>query len=297
MNGIINLLKPPGMSSAQAVSFVKRLVRDKVGHAGTLDPEAAGVLPLMVGRATKLFDYITEDHKVYLTEIAFGCATDTEDAQGTVTEQSSHIPEREAIKAALQGLKGTVMQRPPMYSALKRGGERLYDLARRGIEMDIGARPIELENVRYLYQVSENSHMLRVSCGKGTYIRSLCRDIGEMLGSKAHMRFLLREQVGAFSIEQAATPDEIAAFMEQDPLCPPCLLSPDLFLQHIARIDIPERYEKQVMNGVPIPADGYEVCENVPLRAYMNGLFLGIAERTQNHMKMKTFYQLNMPSA
>ncbi len=299
MNGIINLLKPPGMSSAQAVSFIKRMTGAKVGHAGTLDPEAAGVLPLMVGRATKLFDYITEDHKVYLAEIAFGCATDTEDAQGAVTAESAHIPSIQEVKDVLASFCGTVMQRPPIYSALKRDGERLYALARKGIETAVEERPVTIERIDYVAAPSKTSHFIRVHCGKGTYIRSLCRDIGEKAGSRAHMRFLLREKVGAFDISDALAPAEVAALVSAAPEAPACVHSPDRYLQHMPGIVIPVAFEKQAMNGVPVKigerAEAPE--ENVPLRAYLNGAFLGVAEIKEGMLSMKTLYALSSASA
>lgn len=299
MNGIINLLKPPGMSSAQAVSFVKRMTGAKVGHAGTLDPEAAGVLPLMVGRATKLFDYITEDHKVYLAEIAFGCATDTEDAQGVVTAESAHIPSVQQVKDVLASFYGTVMQRPPIYSALKRDGERLYALARKGIETETEERPVSIERIDYVAASSNTSHFIRVHCGKGTYIRSLCRDIGEKTGSRAHMRFLLREQVGGFAIADAFAPEEIAALVSDTPEAPACMHSPDRYLQHMPGIVIPGAFEKQVMNGVPIKAGDWAETktENLALRAYMNDTFLGVAEIKEGMLSMKTLYALSLTSA
>ena len=132
MDGYINVLKPPGMSSGAVVAIVKRAAREKAGHAGTLDPEAAGVLPVMVGRATRLFDFLVEKQKTYLAEIAFGAATDTQDAQGTVIETGGSIPGFAAVQAVLPQFTGTVMQRPPIYSALKQGGQPLYRLARKG---------------------------------------------------------------------------------------------------------------------------------------------------------------------
>lgn len=299
MNGLINLLKPPGMSSAQAVSFVKRTLGCKVGHAGTLDPEAAGVLPLMIGRATKLFDYITEDHKVYLAEIAFGYATDTEDAQGNIVGESSHLPDEGEIRRALADFAGAVMQRPPAFSALKQGGERLYALARRGNEVELSARPVFIEKIEYLGRSDQAGCYIRVHCGKGTYIRSLCRDIGERVGSKAHMRFLLRERVGAFVIGSAVTPEEVAEQAGNGLHQPECLLSPDLFLQHLSAVYIPVSLAKKVMNGVPVACLHIDrgLPENVPLRTYIDDVFIGIAERKGDMLSMRTLYALNVPSA
>ena len=146
MEGFINVLKPPGMSSGAAVAMVKRLTRMKVGHCGTLDPEACGILPIMVGRATRLFDFMVEKEKTYLAEVAFGYATDTQDAQGVAIAAGEKYPALEAVKLAAQKLTGDIMQKPPIYSALKRDGEPLYKLALKGKLPEIEARPIHLRN-------------------------------------------------------------------------------------------------------------------------------------------------------
>ena len=166
MDGYINVLKPPGMSSGAVVAIVKRAAREKAGHAGTLDPEAAGVLPVMVGRATRLFDFLVEKQKTYLAEIAFGAATDTQDAQGTVIETGGSIPGFSAVQAVLPQFTGTVMQRPPIYSALKQGGQPLYKLARKGQTADIPARPIEIMRIDALTRTPRNGCLLRVACGR-----------------------------------------------------------------------------------------------------------------------------------
>ena len=142
MNGFINVLKPPGMSSAAVVSFVKRMANEKhVGHAGTLDPEAAGVLPVMIGRATRLFDYLVDKEKSYVAECAFGASTDTQDAQGTVLETGTAYPTMDAVRKACLQLTGDIFQTPSMYSAIKVGGKPLYARARRGETVDVRSAP------------------------------------------------------------------------------------------------------------------------------------------------------------
>ena len=279
MDGYINVLKPPGMSSGAVVAIVKRAAREKVGHAGTLDPEAAGVLPVMVGRATRLFDFLVEKQKTYLAEIAFGAATDTQDAQGTVIETGESIPDFAAVQAVLPQFTGTVMQRPPIYSALKQGGQPLYKLARKGQKADIPARPIEIMRIDALAQTPRNGCLLRVTCGRGTYIRTLCHDIGQALGCPAHMRFLLREQTGAFDLSTAVTIEQIKAAGAEGTLGQ-YLIAPDAPLQHLARYDVPERYAKLCMNGVRLRADEWP-C-HVPCggytRLYVQGRFTGISQ-------------------
>ena len=279
MDGYINVLKPPGMSSGAVVAIVKRAAREKVGHAGTLDPEAAGVLPVMVGRATRLFDFLVEKQKTYLAEIAFGSATDTQDAQGTVLETGESIPDFAAVQAVLPQFIGTVMQQPPIYSALKQGGQPLYKLARKGQTADIPARPIEIMQIDALTQTPRNGCLLRVVCGRGTYIRTLCHDIGQALGCPAHMRFLLREQTGAFDLSTAVTIEQIKAAGAEGTLGQ-YLIPSDAPLQHLACYDVPERYARLCSNGVRLRAD--EWPRHVPCggytRLYVQGRFTGISQ-------------------
>ena len=279
MDGYINVLKPPGMSSGAVVAIVKRAAREKVGHAGTLDPEAAGVLPVMVGRATRLFDFLVEKQKTYLAEIAFGSATDTQDAQGTVLETGESIPDFAAVQAVLPRFTGTVMQQPPIYSALKQGGQPLYKLARKGQTADIPARPIEIMQIDALTQTPRNGCLLRVVCGRGTYIRTLCHDIGQALGCPAHMRFLLREQTGAFDLSTAVTIEQIKAAGAEGTLGQ-YLIPSDAPLQHLARYDVPDRYARLCSNGVRLRADEWP-C-HVPCggytRLYVQGRFTGISQ-------------------
>ena len=279
MDGYINVLKPPGMSSGAVVAIVKRASREKVGHAGTLDPEAAGVLPVMVGRATRLFDFLVEKQKTYLAEIAFGSATDTQDAQGTVIETGESIPDFAAVQAVLPQFIGTVMQRPPIYSALKQGGQPLYKLARKGQTSDIPARPIEIMRIDALTPTPRSGCLLRVVCGRGTYIRTLCHDIGQTLGCPAHMRFLLREQTGAFDLSTAVTIEQIKAAGAEGTLGQ-YLIAPDAPLQHLARYDVPERYAKLCSNGVRLRADEWpcHVSAGGYTRLYVHDRFTGISQ-------------------
>ncbi|NLA53933.1 MAG: tRNA pseudouridine(55) synthase TruB, partial [Clostridiales bacterium] len=225
MNGIINLLKPPCLSSAQAVSFIKRLTKEKIGHAGTLDPEACGVLPLMIGKATRLFDYIVEKQKVYVAELAFGVSTDTQDATGKVIAQSEQYPSKESLLEALELFTGNIFQCPPSFSAIKQGGKPLYKLAREGQMVQTKPRPIEVQKIELLDETSGHGFLLRVYCGKGTYIRTLCHDLGTQLGCPAHMRMLIRAQTGAFHINQAITMEEFEWAIEQKKKAGPWLVS------------------------------------------------------------------------
>lgn len=276
MNGFINLLKPPGMSSGAAVAIVKRLTKERVGHAGTLDPEAAGVLPIMVGRATRLLDCFPDHSKSYVAEIAFAGATDTQDAQGTIIEAKTRVPEREEILAVLPRFRGTIMQRPPAYSALKKDGVPLYALARQGKAVETQARETVINRLELGDRTGEDGYMLSIDCGSGTYIRTLCHDIGQVLGAPSHMRFLLRTRHGAFRIEDAVTIEEI---MEAENL-EKYLLPLDFPLGALPALQLPERYWKLGRNGGKLPAAlRPELDEKERCRVYAKEELLGVAHR------------------
>ena len=282
MNGFINLLKPPGMSSGAAVAVVKRLTGEKVGHAGTLDPEAAGVLPIMVGRAARLLDYFPDKSKSYIAEIAFAGATDTQDAQGTVIEAAKRVPGRDEILSVLTKFRGDILQRPPAYSALKRDGVPLYELARKGVAVETKARPTVIRALELEEQTSPDGYMLHVDCGSGTYIRTLCHDIGQALDAPAHMRFLLRTRHGAFAIENAVTIEEVIAAGERKEI-ESLLLPMDFPLEALPRLDVPERFWKLARNGGKLPAELMpQAQENQPIRVYAEDALLGVAHKEQS---------------
>ena len=276
MNGFINLLKPPGMSSGAAVAIVKRLTGERVGHAGTLDPEASGVLPIMVGRATRLLDCFPDHSKSYVAEIAFAGATDTQDAQGTIIEAKTRVPEQEEIIAVLPQFRGTILQRPPAYSALKKDGVPLYALARQGKAVETQARETVISLLELGERTGEDGSMLSIDCGSGTYIRTLCHDIGQALHAPAHMRFLLRTRHGAFSIENAVTVEEI---MEAENL-EKYLLPLDFPLGALPALQLPESYWKLGRNGGKLPAALMpELNEKERCRVYAEEEILGVAHK------------------
>lgn len=278
MNGFLNLLKPPGMSSGAAVAVIKRLTGERVGHAGTLDPEAAGVLPVMVGRATRLLDHFTDKSKSYVAEISFSGATDTQDAQGVIRTPGVRVPGREEIEAALAGFRGIILQRPPAYSALKKNGVPLYALARKGQEVETEARETEIRSLTLGEKTGADGYMLHVDCGGGTYIRTLCHDIGAALGAPAHMRFLLRTRAGAFSIEDAVTLEEAIAAAEQGRLAS-LLLPMDTPIRTLPRLDLPEAYWKIGRNGGKLPAELITLRQQEKCRVYAEGELLGVGHR------------------
>ena len=274
MDGFLNVLKPPGLSSGTVVAIVKRVTGEKVGHAGTLDPEACGILPVMVGKATRLFDFMVEKQKTYLAEIAFGSATDTQDAQGKVIEKGTDTPTLEAVRAVLPRFTGDILQTPPMFSALKMGGETLYKLALKGRTAEIPARPIHVDRIELLSETPRHGMLLRVVCGRGTYIRTLCNDIGQALGCPAHMRFLLREQTGAFTLDTAVTIEELKAGDTGKYLLPL-----DTPLRHLARYDVPARLHKLCLNGVRLRPDEWpgDAPEGAFVRLYIDDRLIGIS--------------------
>jgi len=210
MTGFFNVYKEAGYTSHDVVAIIRKLTRGKVGHTGTLDPQAEGVLPICLGRATKLADMVMGQDKSYIAEVVLGTVTDTGDMTGQVLKQSSVVFDKEAISRAVKSFRGVQMQVPPMYSAVKIGGEKLYELARKGQIIERKPREINIESIKILsFAPDKNSFSIDVTCSKGTYIRSLCMDIGESLGTGATMGSLLRTRSGGFSLNTALKLDEI----------------------------------------------------------------------------------------
>jgi len=210
--GILNVNKPKGWTSHDVVARVRRLAGQKrVGHAGTLDPMAEGVLPILLGRATRLADYIQLGRKTYIATVKLGVATDTDDAEGIVIAESP-VPglSVSSIEAVLAQFRGEISQTPPQYSALKVGGKRAYAVARRGGEVTLAPRPITIDDLR-LSSWSKTELSLEVRCSKGTYIRALARDIAIALGTLGHLTTLIRTKVGPFELGDALSPDELAS--------------------------------------------------------------------------------------
>lgn len=211
LKGILNLDKPAGISSARAVSQVKRLLprKTKIGHAGTLDPFATGVLLLLIGKATRLCERLMDEPKAYDAELKLGATTVTDDPESP--EQPTVdpvIPDADRVREVIGGWVGTVMQAPPTYSAMKIGGRRAYDLARRGETVKLAPRPVRIDQIE-MVEYAWPRLRIQVRCGRGTYIRSLARDIGEELGTGAYLTRLRRTAVGRFIVDEAVTLDQV----------------------------------------------------------------------------------------
>lgn len=220
MDGILCIDKPEEMTSFLCVAIIRRLLGvKKVGHAGTLDPNATGVLPLLIGRATKTLDRLPVHDKSYTATLRFGAVSDTLDVWGTVTETGKPIPTLAEIEAALPRFRGDILQVPPMTSALKKDGVRLYDLARQGIEIERQARPVTIYSLDLLdYNEKEGLLTLHCACSKGTYIRSLCDDLGRVLGCGAVMTALRRTEAAGYPLSACITIDEAKALAEEGTL-------------------------------------------------------------------------------
>ena len=291
--GFLNILKPPGMTSAAVVGRVRRLLGgEKVGHAGTLDPEAAGVLPLMIGKAARLFDYMQDKQKAYITEVAFGTAIDTQDAQGVATESGSAYPDEAVLRAALPAFEGDGSQVPPMYSALKRDGMRLYDLARQGRAVALEPRPTKVHALSLLQMTDRHGALLSLHCSKGFYVRTLCHDLGCALGCPAHMRFLLRTESGAFTLDTARTLADVAAAAEAGSVLT-LLIPMDVPLRHLPMADVPVRLETPFVNGVPLRVDASQAFtalpKGLPARLYLRGTLVAIGERSEDTVRIRTW--------
>jgi len=250
IEGIVTVLKPPAMSSSDIVVDVRKIYGTKrVGHLGTLDPEAAGVLPVCVGRAVRLFDYLVDKQKTYLAEIVFGTATDTQDAQGTVTETSGETVTEEMLDAILPRFSGTIVQRPPMYSALKFNGKKLYDLALSGAEIPDKSREVTIYSLKRTETLGPNRFLLEVCCSRGTYIRTLASDIGTALSVPAHMAFLLRTASGAFTLDDAFTIAELQQRKEEGCLSE-TLMSCEKASAFLPRLDLRSDRRRPTVNGL-----------------------------------------------
>ena len=273
MDGVVNFLKPPGMTSSDAVFDLRKLYGERrAGHLGTLDPAAAGVLPVCFGRATRLFDLLVDKDKEYVFEAAFGTKTDTQDAYGVVTARNDKHVKQSELEAVLPSFLGGQMQNASIYSALKVGGKKMYELARAGQAVEPKSREIEITALDLLAETEENHFLLRAVCSRGTYIRSLAESIAERLGTVAYVPFLLRARSGPFVIDGAYTLAELEAAKAEGTLAATLVsceaataFLPELVLENDRALPTKNGLET---NGLDVPEGFY--------RAYAAGEFLGI---------------------
>lgn len=276
MNGLILLDKPEGFTSFKAAAVLRRIYGTKrVGHTGTLDPMATGVLPILIGRATRLCSYVLEADKRYTAGVRLGVTTDTLDITGEVLSQCEPNVSDEKLTDALQFFTKTYDQIPPMFSAIKKDGVRLYDLARQGKEIEREPRTVTIHGIE-LRSRNGNDFVIDVHCSKGTYIRSLADDIGRLLGCGATLISLRRTDAAGFSISDCKTVEEI----EADP--DGCLLPADRAVQGFRNLNISEAQAKRFMNGAALSVDRIrfyaDANENELFKTYVDGRFLGLSE-------------------
>lgn len=256
LSGWLVLDKPEGISSAHLVGKVKHALRratgqkPKIGHTGTLDPFASGVLPLALGEATKLCQFLIDDYKGYQFDIAWGHFTNTGDNTGEVTLSSDNIPDIDAIKNILPEFTGDIMQVPHKFSAIKVDGKRAYDLARNGEEFELKARPLHIETLEIISH-RDNVTRLYVECSKGTYVRVLAEDIARRLNSSAHVSYLRRTAVGLFDLSQAIGLDN------EDEIFYKAVLAPEIALDGIPALNISEAEQGKIRHGQSLFRAGY----------------------------------------
>ena len=255
-NGIIIIDKPQGWTSHDVVAKCRRLLGERrIGHAGTLDPMATGVLPVFVGRATRAVEYAAEAGKEYVAGLRLGLSTDTQDITGTVLSTSDTVISRDALEAALAPFRGDILQVPPMYSALKKNGKPLYELARKGQEVERQPRPVTISALEVVERTGENRFTLRVACSKGTYIRTLCHDIGQALGCGGVMCSLRRTQAAGFTLEQAVTVDALAQAAEEG-RAEALLMPVDSYFTQYPALTIQPAQDRLCRNGNPFSCKG-----------------------------------------
>jgi tRNA pseudouridine55 synthase len=276
VNGILNVNKPPACSSFSIVAAIRHTTGEKrVGHAGTLDPAATGVLPVCLGKATRVVEYLHDHPKEYVALIELGVSTDTYDADGMVTDRSDPAQIGTGqLQQALEPFLGTIDQIPPAYSALKVNGKKSYDLARAGVQLSPHPRTVTIEAIEVLS--FENPYLkIRVRCSRGTYIRALANDVGQVLGCGAHLKHLVRTAYGPFRIEEAHSLEEILRLTEAGHL-DSLLHPPDYPLQGWEKEDLDEDTGRKVIQGQDIHLGPPKPGEPAFRRAYCLGRFLGI---------------------
>lgn len=296
MDGIINVLKPAGMTSHDVVAFIRRNLKEKkVGHTGTLDPGVTGVLPICLGKGTKIAQFLTDDEKVYRGEMTLGKITSTQDSFGETLEVKSPVKVTEdQIREVIKEFIGVIEQIPPMVSAVKHKGRRLYELAREGIEVERKVRKIEIFSIEIIYikdiGTNEPKVLMDIRCSKGTYIRTLFHDIGQRLGVGAFMSNLIRIQTGPFNIDSALTLEEIISAKENNSL-ESIVHSIDTGIKKLHQIVIKEQVVKAVIHGNPIFLPGVQeadedIEEGQLVRVYSpTGELLAIAQARPNPTK------------
>ncbi|MDD7288253.1 MAG: tRNA pseudouridine(55) synthase TruB [Clostridiales bacterium] len=287
-NGILVIDKPAGWTSHDVVAKLRGILHVKrIGHAGTLDPMATGVLPVFVGRATRAVEFAAEREKEYIAGLRLGVVTDTQDCTGTTLETHPVEVTRDQVEAILDRFRGDLQQIPPMYSAVKKNGRKLYELARRGVEVERQPRPVTIHQLELLDQVSPTDYTLRVLCSKGTYVRTLCHDMGQALGCGGTLFSLRRTRSAGFTLEDAVTLEDVAAAAD-----PAALLLPvDAYFSGYPILQLQTgAEEKRIRNGNSLTLDGPDGTYRVYSR---QGEFLALSQRSQGCLTtIKSFFEV-----
>lgn len=290
MDGIVNVNKPLGITSHDVVYRLRRLLGiKKIGHTGTLDPDASGVLPMCVGKGTKLAEMLTATDKQYLAELTLGAFTDTQDASGEVLERFEVNVTENEICENIAGFVGEISQIPPMYSAIKVNGKKLYELAREGKTVEREARTVTIKNIEVQnVDLTAKTVTMVVDCSKGTYIRTLCNDIGAALGCGGYMSALTRTKTGRFCIEESFTLEQIEEMLQNGDhsfIVPVAEALPEY-----RRITLADKNAKKVRNGIKISVEGLTNGETYRIFDE-SGEFLILAQQTKDGLDViRTFY-------
>jgi len=284
MHGIINIYKPCGMSSNFVLTLLKRNLNiSKMGHMGTLDPLACGVLPVMVNKGTKLFDFYLNKTKVYRAVFTFGKQTNTLDSEGEIVNLSKNIPPKAEIENAIKNFIGKIAQTPPVFSAKKVNGKKAYDLARRGEIIELKPKEIEIFDFKLIHQINKESYLFEIKCSSGTYIRSIARDLGEYLNTCAYMSALIRTDSGEFNILNSTFVKSLTNDNVFDKIS-----KLENLLKKFETINLDKKFFKQISNGVKIKIER-ENKDN--LIVFCNNQLIGIGKIENNLLSIKTNLQ------
>ena len=290
MDGILIINKPKQYTSHDVVAKVKKICGEKVGHTGTLDPMATGVLPLLLGQGTKLSKYLINHDKTYIATIQLGEKTDTLDSEGSILEErivDGKLLNKENVQRVLECQIGKQIQTPPIYSAIKVNGKKLYEYARKGVEVEIPKREIEIYNIELL-DINEKDKTIefRVHCSKGTYIRTLCENIAEKLGTIGYMKELNRVQVGQFNLNQAITVEELEKNKENEKFLNQHLITVQNFFEKYPIVELKEEKLKLFLNGVQLTNNNDDGLYQIKV----NNVVVGIGTIKNKLLKREIIY-------
>lgn len=290
MDGILIINKPKQYTSHNVVAKVKKICGEKVGHTGTLDPMATGVLPLLLGQGTKLSKYLINHDKTYIATIQLGKKTDTLDSEGSILEErivDGKLLNKENVQRVLECQIGKQIQTPPIYSAIKVNGKKLYEYARKGVEVEIPKREIEIYNIELL-DINEKDKIIefRVHCSKGTYIRTLCENIAEKLGTIGYMKELNRVQVGQFNLNQAITVEELEKNKENEKFLNQHLITVQNFFEKYPIVELKEEKLKLFLNGVQLTNNNDDGLYQIKV----NNVVVGIGTIKNKLLKREIIY-------